>query len=197
MTALTDLATRCELRSSATLNELLTRLRGRFSIDPATGCWNWTGCVSRSARAAYPCMRVNGKTQRVHRVMNAVVHGPLPRDVNVLHSCDNMLCINPEHTFRGTIADNNRDRRRKRRDFWFKSPVAAAQAWARASALRTPEQRHHSGERNGQSKLTEADVRAIRSLSGTMTHREMAERFGVSRSTIGVIIQRKKWAHVD
>lgn len=41
-------------------------------------------------------------------------------------------------------------------------------------------------------KLTDDEVRLIASLKGQATQKELAERFGVSRSTIGFIHQKKR-----
>jgi hypothetical protein len=51
------------------------------------------------------------------------------------------------------------------------------------------------GEDQHLSKLTEADVIAIRSNDG-MTHREKAAKYGVSRSTISCAIRRTTWKHI-
>lgn len=51
------------------------------------------------------------------------------------------------------------------------------------------------GEGNGNAKLTEVDVRAIRTMSGH-THREIADRFGISKSNVAAILQGKSWRHV-
>ncbi|WJI43714.1 hypothetical protein NL532_24210 [Mesorhizobium sp. C120A] len=49
------------------------------------------------------------------------------------------------------------------------------------------------GEQHGNAKLTEADVRSIRSLGGGLLHREIGDLFGVTSSTISVIRSRKSW----
>lgn len=52
------------------------------------------------------------------------------------------------------------------------------------------------GERQGRAKLTEADVRAIRTARGKTSLRELARRFGVHYSSIGDIQARRTWVHV-
>jgi DNA-binding CsgD family transcriptional regulator len=91
-----------------------------------------------------------------------------PGDMIVCHHCDNPSCVNPQHLFLGTIQDNMDDRNAKGRQ-------------AR-------------GERNAPSKLTEAQVLAIRADS--RTNREVALQYGVQENTVSNIRLRKTWQHV-
>jgi hypothetical protein len=94
-----------------------------------------------------------------------------PGPLNVLHRCDNRLCVNVEHLFLGTQADNMRDMDSKGR---------------RGTAR---------GEQRGTAKLTESDVRVIRSLNASGgSHRRLAAQFGVSKTQVGAICTREKWA---
>lgn len=52
------------------------------------------------------------------------------------------------------------------------------------------------GERHGQSKLTIEQIEEMRRLSGSMTQREIARRFGVTQPQVSKIITSKRWAHV-
>jgi transposase len=51
------------------------------------------------------------------------------------------------------------------------------------------------GEKNGESKLTAADVLEIRAITGK-TLREIAALYGVSKMTISNVIRRKTWTHL-
>lgn len=54
-----------------------------------------------------------------------------------------------------------------------------------------------SGERVSQAKITESDVRLIRSLHKDGERQcDLADRFGLCRSTVCTIISRKRWKHV-
>lgn len=55
------------------------------------------------------------------------------------------------------------------------------------------------GEDSGNSKVTEDDVRKIRQLDDAtdLTHREIANRFGISRSAVSMICRRETWGHVE
>lgn len=48
------------------------------------------------------------------------------------------------------------------------------------------------GDARWNTKLPDADVASIRLLAGTVTHQELADRFGVSRSLVSLIIGRKR-----
>jgi len=52
---------------------------------------------------------------------------------------------------------------------------------------------HNRGERSGSAKLRENEVREIRALRGKMLQREIGEKFGISKSTIGNIHAGKIW----
>lgn len=54
------------------------------------------------------------------------------------------------------------------------------------------------GEKNGGAKLLEQDVVAIRKeyKRGVVTHKQIAERYGVNESTIRGIVSMKEWRHV-
>lgn len=77
------------------------RLLSRVSIDLETGCWNWTGVVSKSSGYGQICTgnRKEGtrKTAYAHRLSYEEFVGPIPEDLVIDHLCRNRKCINPEH----------------------------------------------------------------------------------------------------
>jgi len=53
------------------------------------------------------------------------------------------------------------------------------------------------GERNPNARLTETDVRRIRSRAASGTpHKDIAREFGVAQSTVSKIVRRGLWGHV-
>ncbi len=52
------------------------------------------------------------------------------------------------------------------------------------------------GENCNLSKLTEKEVLSIRGMKGKMTHREISEKFNVSRSTVTQILNRTLWKEI-
>ena len=128
-------------------------------------CWLWTGCT----RKGYGVLYANGRSQYAHRFSYELVHGPIPAGLLACHKCDNPACCNPKHICFGTIKDNTRDA---------------------ASKRRMPR-----GESHHNSKLTEKDVRQIRSdsLAGLASYSVLAKRYGVSKQLIYRIVKRKAW----
>lgn len=88
------------------------RLDFYSETDPATGCINWTG---QAFKTGYGKLTVDGRTRLAHRTAFELERGPIPEGLNVLHRCDNPRCINVEHHFLGTLADNSHDRNLKDR----------------------------------------------------------------------------------
>jgi len=54
----------------------------------------------------------------------------------------------------------------------------------------------HRGEDNATAKLKEKDVRLIRWATQYMTHQEIADAYGIDRTNVGCIVNRKTWKHV-
>lgn len=52
------------------------------------------------------------------------------------------------------------------------------------------------GEARPSAKLTEQDVLEIYQLKGTLSAREIGERYGVSKNTINVILRGEKWSYL-
>lgn len=97
-------------------------------------------------------------------------HGDIKDGLYVCHRCDNPVCVNPEHLFLGTSAENSADRDAKGRHIT------------------------HRGSDNVSAKLTEEDVIAIRASDGKGI--VLAAYYGVSPSRISEIRTGKKWRHV-
>lgn len=148
---------------------------------PNTGCWLWTGSASRHksnvdtyyGRIGVSIGRNSRKQIRASRLSYAMHKGPVPDDMFVCHRCDVSLCVNPDHLFLGTNKDNMADCKAKGRH--------------RFGVL--------CGEKSPHSKLTDDQVRAIRSSSGTA--KEIAKRFGISKSNVEFIVNRQTWKHVE
>lgn len=57
---------------------------------------------------------------------------------------------------------------------------------------------HNRGERDGQAKLNEEQVRGLRSdYAAGMTYSELERKYGISRAQARRIVSRQRWAHLD
>src|SRR5205807_1016167 len=71
----------------------LVRIRGNYTVDPASGCWTWGG----AKRNGYGAIFVDGRTISTHRFSYEIHHGPIPLGLTLDHLCRNRACINPDH----------------------------------------------------------------------------------------------------
>lgn len=149
----------------------IERFLAKISFGP--DCWIWLGATYSAPGLPYGLVWQNeGKTWRTaHRVMWELKRGAIPEGLQVLHRCDNPRCVNPEHLFLGTAAENANDRHAKRRD-------------AR-------------GVKHGRAKLSEQQVQEIRvRAAGGQSVNSLAKEFGVTQGVARKVVLRELWKHV-
>lgn len=137
--------------------------------EPNSGCWLWIG--RQTVTGGYSLLHYNHRCTLAHRFSWETFRGAIPAGLYVCHRCDNPACVNPDHLFLGTPAENTADRDRKNRH----------------RAVR--------GEAVAGSKLTPEKVRTIR--ASTKPYQELSAEFGVSQRTVSLIRNRHTWAHVE
>jgi len=145
-------------------------------VDKSGECWEWTAGLRRG----YGRFRYSTQIALPAHRYSYILHHPLTidlikhLDMFVCHKCDNRKCVNPAHLFLGSQGDNMRDCVSKGRGV------------------------DNRGENQGCSKLTETQVREIRTkyANGGVLQRELALEYGVSSPTISLIISRRNWSHI-
>jgi len=124
------------------------RFEDYVSPEPNSGCWLWDGGGER--QAGHCQIEFNGRWQYVHRFAFERYCGPIPPGLCVCHKCDVPCCVNPDHLFLGTRADNNTDMKQKGRQV--------------------------KGIKHGLAKLTPEQVLAIRNSTGSVAKRYSVSR---------------------
>jgi hypothetical protein len=123
-----------------------------------SGCWEWQAGKHKVGYGASPFWCGGGRY--AHRAMHAAVIGEIPKGMYVLHSCDNRLCINPEHLSLGTHLDNIKDMHAKNRQRGGSMP----------------------NEENPSCKFTNAEILNMRMTRRHMSLRKMVAHFNISET---------------
>lgn len=144
-------------------------IQQRIAVDKERGCWLWAGTRDQKG---YGKLSFKGRFQFAHRVSWSLVNGSIPEGMNVCHRCDVPSCVNPDHLFLGSQADNVADMRQKGR--------------ARGGSMK--------GERNPDARLSTEQVLAIR--TDTRACHVVGAEHGVSKTTVSSIRTGKTWRHV-
>lgn len=149
------------------------RLRRFFEktvFIPPVACRVWIGGANEHGYGIF----WNGeRLEKAHRFALRAAGVYVPRDMDVLHSCDFPPCVNPEHFSVGTTQANVDD------------------MWAKARAT----VQHRRGTAQTQAKLDDEKVARIRALwaTGGWRQRDLAAEFGVSQSLVWRVIHWKNW----
>lgn len=116
-------------------------------------------------RTDYTEVRYRSRRMYMHRLVCSLSHGEPHEGHQACHSCNVRACINPRHLRWGTARENSHDR------------------LAHGTL--------HRGELVNGAKLREEQVYAIR--DDERTHTAIANDYGVSRRTVGMVKARVRW----
>jgi hypothetical protein len=146
-------------------------------IDRSGECWVWTASTSLSGYGRISFVLPDGRRKllQAHRVMYELVHGPIPAEMVVRHSCDNPPCCRPDHLLLGSQAENVQDM--------------------------VDRGRHGHGMTIGEdhvlAKLTVGAVVELRRdrVAGA-TLAVLAARYGIGKTQVARICRGESWSHV-
>lgn len=151
------------------------------------GCWEWTGSTYKNGYGRIGSGRRPSKDILVHRLSWKIHFESDPGDLDVCHTCDNRICVRPDHFFLGTSHDNHMDASRKGR-----LPSGSLHH------TKLKPERIIRGEKRWTSKLTDAQVLEIRDryVSSKVSQRSLGMEYNISQGAVGKIIRRECWQHL-
>lgn len=147
------------------------RFNLKWKLDTSTQCWLWT---ASTAGKGYGQIRIPGTRLNAyaHRAAYEIHKGQVPEGKYVCHTCDNMRCVNPDHLWLGSCAENQQDMVSKGRSLY--------------------------GERNPYARLTPDAVRKIRQLLAQgIAQTKIAAMFGIQQMEVSRIKTGKRWKHLE
>lgn len=132
-------------------------------------CTEWIGALTGSG---YGVIKFRSKNYLTHRIAYQIEYGKIPNGKLIRHLCHNSRCCNPKHLEVGNTQDNSND------------CVAAG--------------RQNKGAEVNTAKLKKYQVLQIRAstIKKEKSITQLAEEYGVSKTHIGRIINRKSWSHI-
>ncbi len=131
-------------------------------------CWLWTGHINSYG---YGTLHLRSDLRvKAHRLSYTLFVGPFDEDLDILHSCDNPACVNPDHLRPGTHNENMQDMVNKGRSL--------------------------KGESHNISKLKDDDIRQIRVLAQQIPILTIAKMFNVTQANVRFIVNGVTWKHV-
>lgn len=131
-----------------------------------SGCWIWLSTLQNTGYHYGRFFdRNTNRSLLAHRCAWQAYFGEIPRGMDVLHSCDEPMCVNPSHLFLGNHRDNMLDAMRKGRNV--------------------------KGGRVNTCKLTQANVLFIR--ASHESNEALALMLGVTESTVRFARTKRTW----
>lgn len=135
-------------------------------------CWEWQGAL---AGRKYGGFWDGIRQVKAHRYSYELANGKIPYRKIVMHICDNMKCVNPQHLTVGTCKDNIQDALKKGR------MCVGEQFWC--------------AKTNDETVLKiRADFRKPFTLKDECER--LAKKFNVGWRTVEHIIRGRTWKHL-
>ncbi len=153
-----------------TLSDRLRIFFSRLEVCE-NGCHEYTwGCNDEG----YGNFWDEGTCKKAHRFAYEAYYGPIPKNLLVLHTCDNPPCCNPVHLYLGTDADNTRDK-------ILRGRMADT-----------------NGEQNPAATITEELVLEILAHCRytNLSHDYIAEEFNITRGHVNNIKMGRAWNRI-
>lgn len=153
---------------------LVERFEAKFEKGPETECWPW---LASHNGAGYGMIwdQERGRKVLATRVSYELYKGPIPDGGLILHSCDNPICVNPNHLRVGSYKDNVTDMDVRGR----RVPVSM------------------KGDGNPGAVLKAAEVTSLlKDYVDGVPRKTIASRYGISEYSLSDYTDGKSWVHL-
>lgn len=147
-------------------------------VNKTDTCWLWTAAKTEKG---YGVAWDGFHTQKAHRVSYFLRYGYWP-DECVLHKCDVANCVNPDHLWVGTRAENNADMMKKGRH-------VPGGTYSKGHYKR--------GANHHMSILNPGIVRDIRKDKALLSYSELSKKYNIGVTTAYKVVKRITWDHVE
>lgn len=155
--------------------DAIQRFRESFYLPSNSECWIWkTATPNRYSRFSYIDAVTKKQMERSGHAVSFYVHnGRWPTEGTVLmHSCDNIHCVNPDHIREGTPLENSQD-------------MVAKGRQAKGTSCHT-------------NKLSEEQVKQIhQKYKNGSSIPSLSGEFQVTSGSIYFIVTGKTWKHLN
>ena len=157
-----------------TLNTTKNRFYSKVLLPNENGCMEWIGGMNKRKRAHFVIQYKPRKSENAARYSYRLFYGADAGELYVCHTCDNPMCVAPDHLWLGTQKQNMQDMFNKGR-----RPRAKPRS------------------KNKRNKLTQNDVLKIREiLKKNNQIKILANQYNVSQDTITDIKNRRSWKNI-
>lgn len=140
-------------------------------------CWPW---MAGKDNWGYGMFWLEDRTLHASRVAWLLTNGSIPEGMEICHSCDNPLCVNPRHLFMGSQLVNIADRENKGRRDEHLPPIS-------------------KGEKHPRAKLNDDLVRMARDAYKSGVYGavgKLAKAYGVNYYTLYNAASNRVWKHI-
>ena len=157
-----------------------TEIKFWAKVEKGNSCWTWTGSNSNN----YGVFSIQNTYRRAtHLAYIFTYQLPIDTKLYLCHTCDNPICVNPEHLYEGNPKTNAQDR----------------MARGRSKGLFTKDTptTFKKGNECGKRKLSVSLATPIKKDLKTMRQCDVIRKYNVNRDAVRNIKREITWASLE